>query len=206
MSLRLGSTRTKVLASGALIAAAAGAAGLGTFGSFTSTTSASTTVASGTVTIALGSAGTATNRLTVGATGLVPGDTIQRAVQLSNTGTQNLAGVTLTTADATPTLLDTDTVNGLQMTIQECSVPWTEGGTAPAYTYSCTGTKTSVLASTPVITANTTLPGLNSLTAGGADNLMVTLSFPTTAGNTFEGLSSTVSFSFTGTQRAGTSK
>ena len=64
----------KVLATVALLAGAAGVAGLGTFGSFTSTTSASQALASGTVTIALGASGP-TNRLSVAAAGLVPGDT-----------------------------------------------------------------------------------------------------------------------------------
>jgi spore coat-associated protein N len=51
------STRAKLLASAALLAAAAGAAGLGTFGSFTSTTSASESVSSGSVQIGVGTAG-----------------------------------------------------------------------------------------------------------------------------------------------------
>ena len=108
MSARILSTRAKLLASAALLAAAAGAAGLGTFGSFTSTTSASESVSSGTVAIALGTAGTAANRLTVAATGVVPGDTIQRAVTLSNSGDQALSAITLTTTATTTSLLDTD--------------------------------------------------------------------------------------------------
>src|SRR5581483_6991679 len=97
MSLRLTTTRGKLIASTALLAAAAGAAGLGTFGSFTSTTSATESVSSGNVTIALGASGTAANRLSVAATGVVPGDTIQRGVTLSNTGDTALSAVTLTT-------------------------------------------------------------------------------------------------------------
>ena len=38
-------------------------------------------------------------------------------------------------------------------------------------------------------------------THGVTDNLRVTLTLPTTAGDTFQGLSSTVNFSFTGSQR-----
>lgn len=200
------STSIKILASVGLIGAAATVAGLGTFGTFTSTTSASTTVSSGTVSISLGTAGSANNRLTVGASNIVPGDTIQRQVTLSDTGTTNLSSISLTTSAATSTLLDSDTTNGLQMSIQSCPTAWTESGTAPAYTYTCSGSATTVLVSRPVIGSNINLPGLNSLNAGGVDNLVVTLSLPTTAGNTFQGLSDQLSFSFTGTQRTATNK
>lgn len=193
----------KVLASVALLAGAAGVAGLGTFGSFTSTTSASQSVASGTVVIALGAAGPA-NRLAVPAAGLVPGDTVQRAVTLSNTGTQNLSAVTLTTTAAPSSKLDTDVTNGLHLALDACSVPWTEAGTAPTYTYTCTGTTTAVLASQPVIGANTALAGLSSLTAAVSDNLRATLTLPPAADNTFQNLSSTITFTFTGTQRTAT--
>ena len=198
--------RAKVLGSVAAIGTAASVAGLGTFGAFTSTTSAATPATAGTVVIALGSAGTATNRLTVGATGLVPGDTVRRAFQLSNTGNQSLSGITLTTTASPSSLLDTDATNGLQLVIQSCSTAWTEAGTAPAYTYTCSGTTTTVLASRPTVGANLPLSGLSSLTAGNTDDLLATLTFPAVAGNTLQGLSSTVSFAFTGTQRAATDK
>src|SRR5437868_1345418 len=90
-------TRTiKLLAALTVATSGAAVAGLGTFGSFTSTTSASHSVASGTVVIALGATGPA-NRLTVNASGLVPGDTVQRAFDLSNTGSEALASITATT-------------------------------------------------------------------------------------------------------------
>jgi len=206
MSAHVLSTKAKLLASAALVAAAAGAAGLGTFGSFTSTTSASQAVTAGTVVIGVGTGGTANNRLSVAATGVVPGDTIQRTVQLNNTGNQNLASITLTTTASPSSLLDTDATNGLQLVIQKCSSTWTEAGTAPAYTYTCGGTTTTVLASRAVIGANMTLSGLSAVTAGASDNLMATLTLPASAGNTFQGLASTVTFAFTGTQRAATNQ
>ena len=101
-------------------------AGLGTFATFTSTTSASSTETAGTVVIGLGAAGTATNRLTIGATGLVPGDIIQRAVNLTNSGNQALASVTLTTTASPTSLLDSDATTPLQMVVDKCSVAWTE--------------------------------------------------------------------------------
>jgi spore coat-associated protein N len=198
--------RRKLLVSLAIVAAAASIAGLGTFATFTSSTSASQSVSSGTVTIALGATGAATNRLTVGASNIAPGDTIQRSVDLINSGSIDLSAITLTTAATTTSLLDTDATNGLQMVIDRCSNAWTEAGTAPAYTYTCSGTTSTVLASRPVVGSNLTLSNLTALTNGVTDHLRVTLSFPSAAGNTFQNQSSTIQYTFTGTQRAGTNK
>jgi spore coat-associated protein N len=207
MGLNLKSTSGKILASTALVAAAASVAGLGTYGAFTSTTSASASVTSGTVNIALGAADTNANTLTVASTGLVAGDTVQRAATLTNSGNQNLAAVTLTTAATTSSILNTDTSNGLQVVIDKCSVPWAEAGTSPAYTYTCSGgTTTPVLATRGIIGANLALAGLASVTAGGADYLRVTATLPASADDTFQNKSSVVNFTFNGTQRSATNK
>jgi predicted ribosomally synthesized peptide with SipW-like signal peptide len=198
--------RRKLLVSLAIVAAAAGIAGLGTFATFTSSTSASQSVSSGTVTIALGATGAATNRLTVGASNIAPGDTIQRSVDLINSGSIDLSGITLTTSATTSSLLDTDATNGLQMVIDRCSNAWTEGGVAPAYTYTCSGTTSTVLAGRAVVGSNLALSNLTALTNGVTDHLRVTLSFPSAAPNTFQNQSSTLQYTFTGTQRAGTNK
>lgn len=196
----------KLAVSAVLLAGAAALAAHGAFATFTSgATGGPQAISTGTVVIGLGATGASTNRLTVSASGVAPGDTIQRSVDLSNTGTLNLASVTLGMTASPSSALDTDSTNGLQMTVQSCSVAWTEAGTAPAYTYTCSGTTTSVLSSTPVATLKTTpatLPGLASLTAGGTDHLLVTLTLPTSADNSFQNLSSTLSYNFTGTQRA----
>jgi spore coat-associated protein N len=196
----------KLLVSFAALGVAASVAGLGTFATFTSSTSASQSIASGTVSITLGASGPA-NRLTVGATNVVPGDTLQRAVDLINNGSasaDNLASIQLTTTAAPSSLLDTDTTNGLQMVIDKCSVAWTESG--PPYTYTCGATTTAVLASRAVIGANIALASLSSLTTGSTDHLRVTLTLPSGAGNTLQGQSSTISYNFVGTQRAATNK
>ena len=196
----------KLLLSLAAVAAAASIAGLATFATFTSSVSQSQSITTGTVQIALGATGASTNRLNIGATAVAPGDTIQRSVDLINSGSLNLASVTLTTSATTSSLLDTDATNGLQMVVDKCSVPWTEGGTAPAYTYTCSGTTSSVVASTPVVGTNMTLNNLSALTAGNTDHLRVTLTLPSSAGNTFQGLTSTIQYTFTGTQRAATNR
>jgi hypothetical protein len=196
----------KLLLSVAALGTAAAIAGLGTYATFTSSTSASQAVSSGTVTIALGATGASTNRLTVGASGVAAGDTIQRSVDLINQGSLDLASITLTTSATTSSVLNTDTANGLQMVIDRCSVPWTEGGTAPAYTYTCSGTTSAVLASTPVVGSNLTLSNVGALTHAVTDHLRVTLSLPSAAGNTLQNQSSVIQYTFTGTQRAGTNQ
>jgi predicted ribosomally synthesized peptide with SipW-like signal peptide len=205
----MNSTLMKAFASFAILGAAAGIAGFGTFATFTSSTSASQSISSGTVSIALGATGASTNRLTVAASNIVPGDTIQRSVDLINNGTAGsdpLASIQLTTTASPSSLLDTDATNGLQMVIDKCSVAWTESGTAPAYTYTCGGTTSTGLASRAIIGSSLALSNLAALTTGSTDHLRVTLTLPSTAGNTFQGLSSTISYNFVGNQRAATNK
>ena len=187
----------KILISLGAVGAAAAVAGLGTFGSFASTTSGSQAVATGTVVIGLG---TTAGKVGVDASNVVPGDTIQRAVTLANSGTSNLAAVNLTTTASPSNLLTTDATNGLRLKIDSCSVAWTAVAPTTAPTYTCSGTVTTVLADQAVIGANT-LISTTAVTHGVTDNLRVTLTLPTTADNTFQGLSSTVNFSFTGSQR-----
>jgi spore coat-associated protein N len=212
LSLRRGrstaarSTTQKLLATVAVLGAAASIAGLGTYATWTSTTSQNQSISSGTVTIALGATGASTNRLNVNASALAPGDTVQRSVDLTNSGSIDLASVTLTTTAPTSSLLDTDAANGLQMVIDKCSQAWTEAGTAPAYTYTCGGTTSSVLASRAVIGSALALSNLGATTAGATDHLRVTLTLPSGAPNTLQNQSSTISYAFTGTQRAATSK
>lgn len=189
----------KVIASIAVLGAAAAIAGLGTFATFTSSTSTSHTIASGTLSLTSGP----TNRLGTGASAIAPGDTMQRAIDLNYAGTVDFGSATLTTNATTSSALDTDTANGLQVAIDRCSASWTESG--PPYTYTCSGTTSSVLASQPLIGSNVALSNLT-LAAGSTDHLRVTVTFPSTAGNSLQNLSSTVDYTFTGVQRAGTSK
>jgi hypothetical protein len=89
---------------------------------------------------------------TSNASAIAPGDTIQRSVDLTNSGSLDLAWVTLTTSASPSSLLDTDGSNGLQMVVDKSSQAWTESG--PPYTYTCGGTTSSVLASRAVIGSN----------------------------------------------------
>lgn len=198
------STNTrKIMISVAVVGAAAAVAGMGTFGTFTSTTSGSEAVGSGTVAIALGTG--SNSDLAIPAANIVPGDTIQRAVTLNNTGTADFNAVTLTTTAATSNLLTSDANKGLQLKMDACSVAWTKAGTTtPSYT--CTGTVSSVLGQKAVLGATTPITLSKALTAGASDNLLVTMSLPVAADNTFQALSNTINFTFDATQRTGTSR
>lgn len=171
---------------------------------FTSTTNVAQATSSGTVQFAPISTNGAGQRLSVAATDVAPGDTIQRAVTLTNTGTIDMlpGTVNLTTTAGTSSLLDTG-ANGLTITVDRCSVAWTES--AFPYTYTCGGTTTSVLASRPVIGAGIALSGLTT-TAGTPNYLRVTLGLPTAADNTYQNQSSVINYVFAGTQRAGTNR
>lgn len=199
----------KLLLSLALVGCTARMAGLGTFATFTSsTTPVSHIIATGSVSISVGATGAQTNRLNIDATGIVPGDTIQRSVDLSSASTNvALASITLTTDATTSSVLDTDTSNGLQMTIDKCpGVGWVESLSQP-YTYTCAGTTSTVLASRPVIGANIALANLAAqTTAGSTDHLRVTLTLPSSADNTFQNKTSTIRYVFNSTQRAATDK
>jgi predicted ribosomally synthesized peptide with SipW-like signal peptide len=196
------STARKVVGSLGVIGAAAAVAGMGTFGSFTdSTTPVNTTIQSGTLNIDLAQPGFA---VPVTTAGFVPGDSLTRSVNLANTGNVALGSVSLGTTVASPSVLTTDVVNGLQLAVKACSVPWTQGGTATAATYTCSGTE-RVLGSGPAV-SSMALSSPASLAAGATDYLTFTVSLPSSAGNTFQGQSAALSLTFTGTQRTGTAR
>ena len=203
MGISMKTTSGKILASVALVGTAAAVAGMGTYGAFTSSTSASQAVTAGTTVISL----TGTNTLVDPVAGLLPGDSVEKFVTLSNpAGNSDLNAVTLTTTStipATPNLMTTDVTNGLQLTIESCPTAWVVV-TGAADT--CSVTPTSVLAKTSIIGANRALNNLASRTVGGADNLKVTTSLPSTASDSFQGLTSTISLTFDATQRTGTVK
>ena len=188
----------KIVASIAILVAAAAIAGLGTYATFTSSTSATHTIASGTLTLTA-----PFSRLGTGASPIAAGDTMQRAIDLSYSGSISFSAVTLTTTASPSSLLDTDVTDGLHIVIDKCSVAWTESG--PPYTYTCSGATSSVLASSAIIGSNVALSNLT-LTAGSTDHLRATITFPSTAGNTLQNQSSTLTYLFTGTQRAGQSQ
>ena len=189
----------RILATLGVLGAIGALATVGTYSLFTDFVNGGPqTISSGTLDLAIGG----TNTLAVPATNIAPTDTIQRVIDLTNSGNINFASVTLTTTASPSSVLDTDTTNGLQMNVDACSVAWTPAGAS----YTCGGTQTALVASRPVIGSNVALGALASLTTGGTDRLRVTLTLPGTADNTFQTKTSTITYRFDATQRAGTAK
>ncbi len=146
---------------------------------------------------------------------MAPGDTNNVYVNLNNTGTlASAAGMTLWVA-GTPVNALTDGAaagEGLTVAATQCSVAWTLA------TGVCSGTTTTLLASTPVSAMNTSgtaviLSGIPSLIAstGKVAHVQVSLGL---VGNetstngvaptpTIQGLSTTLAYTFTEQQRTG---
>ena len=180
--------------------------GTGASALFTASTSAPTTVSSGTLVLDLGADGTTANRLSVDASNIAPGDTISRVVDIINNGTLDLSQLTMSTTASPSSLLDTDPANGLQMTVQSCSQPWTEGGVAPGYTYTCSGALSTLIGGRPVIGTDMDLSSTDAMTAGETAHLVVRLELPETADNRFQGQTSTIDYTVDGVQRTATER
>jgi hypothetical protein len=192
--------RTGLMIVGALsvVGAAVAVAGLGTFGQFTdSTTPVDTQVDSGVVSIDVSSPAGASVPFSGGM--MLAGDSRSALVDLVNDGTTPLTSVTLTSTATASSVLDQDTVNGLQLTVESCPVAWTTGAASPT----CSGTVRSYF-TRPILVSNASLVSSAALAAGATDHLKLTAALPSAAsGDAFEGATSTLNFVFTGAQRSG---
>jgi spore coat-associated protein N len=217
----------KIALSVALLLGAAAALIGGAFATFTDTVTAGPqAISSGTVKIAVGPI----NDAATGATNIAAGDTIAREADLNSTGA-TLANKEITLKfSASPTSkLDSDATNGLQASVQACSVAWTRKVEAPppAFKYTCGGVESAVKiggAESASVGSLESTPGaltpLNVLATGGQDYLVFTLTLPSTApGNVgkvaacsgtsggteatedLQGCSSTLTYNFQATQR-----
>jgi hypothetical protein len=127
----------------------------------------------------------------------LPGDSRGHLIDVVNTGDTDFGSVRLDSRATDSSILDSDTVNGLQLRVDTCQVPWAVSGS----TYSCAAPYT--LYSGPIV-ASVQTPPWAVLTAGATTHLLLTASLPASAtGEGFEGAESSLSFVFTGTQRAG---
>ena len=163
---------------------------------FTATAALGHSITTGSPGLVLGATGAATNRLGVDVTALMPGQSAQRSFDLRNDGTQPFGSYTFSTRVTTSSLLDTNATDGLQIRLERCSAPWTESGASPAFTYTCSGTRTQVVAPRPIAVSGLALTGMLSAAPGGVDHLLLTETLPSTAGNAFQNLSSAVTFTF----------
>jgi hypothetical protein len=193
-------TAAKVVASLGVVGATVAIAGLGTFGSFTdSTTPVESNVETGTISINLSPAAMyASVPVTTG--GFLPGDRSSTPFDLVNDGDVAWDSVTFTSWATTSSVLDSDPVNGLQLTVRSCSTAWTVVGSG----YSCGGAVRDFY-SGPII-MDQALAGAASLEPGQVDHLLATIDFPSTAGDAHKNKVSQLAFGFTAVQRDGAAR
>ena len=124
----------------------------------------------------------------VNITNLVPGDTAQRVVHMTNGGNTGFtyAGAVSATAN---TLLWSDTTYGLQATVYRCN--------------NCTTPANQVYSGA---LKNLAVPASGTIAAAGSDYLTFVFSLPTTAGNTFQALTQDFTVTYTATQLAGAAR
>jgi hypothetical protein len=173
-----------------VIVAAIGGAGLVASNVFAALTATATNTSGGSVTtgtLKLQLAPSGVSGITGGFTAPIaamgPGDTVNRYIDLSNTGTLDGASPTLQIVSSDSNTLVSSPSAGLQVTITACSVAWSNSGT-------CSGTSSVALASTPVSTIkasaqNITLP---SVLVGGVNYLKVSTALPAGTENVLNGV------------------
>lgn len=144
---------------------------------------------------------------------MAPGDNVARFIALHNSGTLAARNLTLgATLGETATKLANDGTNGLQVVVASCATAWTNVTT---WQGTCSGGSTTVLTTTlnALRTAPVALTGFSSIAAGDYVYLRVTITLPdqaettvngTLPSGTIQGLSQTVTWTFTEDQRTAT--
>ena len=111
---------------------------------------------------------------------MVPGDTQYRFVTYTQAATNSTAlSPTLQITDGASTLLTADSIRGLAVKVDNCTVAWTYSlGVSAAPT--CSGTNTAVLATTPLVTLKsaTALGAGFQLAASAVSHLAYTITLP----------------------------
>lgn len=198
MAFLLQTTAGRVVSTlGILTATAVTAVTIGASANFTSGGTGATPVTTGRLALTVGTTGTGANRLSVAATDVMPGDSIERAVDVINGSSYNLTSVTMGTTASGGTALSTDTTNGLQLKVDSCSVAWTETSNSPrsGYSYTCGGTLTNITTSSPLVAPSRNL-GSAILVAGTTVHYRITMTLPSSADNSFQNLSTVVTHTF----------
>ena len=113
---------------------------------------------------------------------LVPGDTANRTVTITNSGNVGFTYAGAASATAS-TALWTDTTNGLQVTVKRGATTLYSGALK-----------------------NLAIPASGTIAAAGTDTLTFDFSLPTTAPNTMQTLSQDFTITYTATQLAGTAR
>lgn len=123
-----------------------------------------------------------TGGFTTAITAMGPGDTFNRYVDLSSTGTLDGATPTLQITTSDSNTLVNNAVTGLQISIQACTVAWTNTGT-------CSGTTSTALVSTPASTIKASAQSITlpSVLVGAVNYLKVSTVLPAGTENVING-------------------
>ena len=151
-----------------------------------------------------------TGGFTTAITNMAPGDTQDRYIDLTNGGTLDGSSLTLGIAASPSTTLTTDGTNGLQVTINQCSVAWTAAGV-------CSGTTTTGLAASSALSIVTAAKNLalatGSYAAAAVNHLQIVLALPAGSevvnngvlpGGTVQGVTTALTWTFTEALRTNT--
>lgn len=200
----------KLLLSGVAVTTAAALAGFGTYANWTQSQTATQNVTTGTFGLALGGTAPLVNNLPiVSVDHVVPGDSMPRVVDVSNTGNTPFKTLTLAptgTGGTVPGLND-GSADALTWTVYSCASEWTSNNAATG----CAGGAGTVLKATEALTGSNSLDLSTSTaatTAPGTDHLLVVTAYPTgaTLFGTYGGLSDAITYTFSATQRDGVVK
>lgn len=217
-AIRRPSNRTKLIVTMGVLTVLSTLATIGTYAAFTASTStADNSFSSGTLTLTNDHSA---STLLVIDNKLIPGDTITGYLNVTNGGTEDVVGyevsAALGTGAVSNNLTDATKAGSLKMAVTRCSVAWASGacsGTTTALvpasnvlgTYSlinngnafCTKdpSQTASLRTSRGVTCDTTIDNTNAV-----DHLKVVVSFPSSADNTYQGLSTAIHFNLSGGQ------
>jgi hypothetical protein len=185
------------------------------FASLTATATGTTSVTSGTLSLSQAST-SPSGGFSTAISAMAPGDTINRYVTLTNSGTLDAATLpTLGLSSSLSTLLTNDATRGLQISVNSCSVAWTQatGLCAGVAGVQVMSTKTALL-----LTGTAQTLTLPSNLSGAVSNLQISINLPvglsenvanggtpviTGGTGTIQGLNTTLTWTFTEAQRAG---
>ena len=175
----------------------------------TATNTSGGSVATGTLSLTQAASGVAgiTGGFTTAISAMGPGDTVNRSINLTNGGTLDAINPTLQISATPANALTTSATAGIQVTIKNCTVDWTNAGV-------CSGTQTTALAATAASAlgsaAALTLP---STLAGAVSHLQISIALPAGTentlngvlpGGTIQGLTTAITWTFNETERTGT--
>ena len=201
----------RVAAVVAVLAISLALLGRSAFGAFEGASNVTHDTNAGTLTLTMTDGDAAQAILPVTVFAVYPGSSKQFLVDLEISDNLDFKTLNVSLAvcpsTCTPTVLDTDTVNGVQVAIDRCSQAWTHaGGTAPDRTYTCGGSTSVVQTTFPIVNTKslTADPGDSLLEVGDVNHYRFTFSAPTTLPNSAQGAAVGIHAYFNGTQRDAT--